>query len=823
MSYTITTPDLSYNDIVALIAAHIVTADREIDDKELKTVNRYRANDSDSSAYLKQVYEDAEDKISFSDLLAVMNNFSQDEIIEAYEFFMEVAYADGYFHPEENQIISTIREQVSIDERIFKGISKKAKETVSLYTEKDDKLIDSLREKTYGLLSKFSSNDKNIFRKKQKDLIFKGSKFVSQIKEISEYAQSDLDFVEPIVKQATDRVDQLLKRLDEQDGKLKKIKKQDDGLNKFTLELKKTVKASALSLLKETKDVLEKKKRTIDYFTISFLGRTKAGKSTLHSIMVNDGDDDIGVGKLRTTRYNRVYNWENLRIVDTPGIGAPGGEEDEKIAKSIIDESDLICYMVANDSTQETEHKFLAEIKKKNKPVIIILNAKGSLSGKRLDRFWKKPKDWKEKKNKKGDLLIQGHLDRIDDYMGQHYGNSYYKVIPVMLLAAKVAEQESDEKRKQILHESSDIDVFFKELKNIVFEHGHLRKSQNIIGGCSFQLDSIYKVVSQQEKEIQNIVDRLSSSRKAFNKFLRLRTPHYKTVIEGVIDKYSNEAEKSARDFSLENYSLNKTELKVAWKQRISDLCYFENLEKSLQLKFNDFGQEIQERLEEEVNNIQIHFNRVSITIQTNSIFNTSIAIKITGGVFAVLAAIAAVPALPLAVSLVGVFTGAGLAFSFGSSMLKSKAKKIEEAKRKIENSLVSGIERQQKEYKEKCLPELSSFVASYRNICDNNFSSLIQSGESIKKELTQIRQELERELSLLQRGMGIRMFQSIDLIENEPNLTKLMNKDQTIQAVSQDFTAKSKIEIKTYHQLKDEQIQKISELMQSKIIIKNI
>ncbi|WP_426273821.1 GTPase [Exiguobacterium sp. R-17] len=68
---------------------------------------------------------------------------------------------------------------------------------------------------------------------------------------------------------------------------------------------------------------------------MSFLGKTKAGKSTLHAVLSGKGKDAIGVGKQRTTRNNRVYTWEGLRIIDTHGIGAPHGKSDEDIAKSV--------------------------------------------------------------------------------------------------------------------------------------------------------------------------------------------------------------------------------------------------------------------------------------------------------------------------------------------------------------------------------------------------------------------------------------------------------------------------------------------------------
>ena len=149
--------------------------------------------------------------------------------------------------------------------------------------------------------------------------------------------------------------------------------------------------------LKENREILDKKRRNIRYFTIAFMGRTKAGKSTLHKVITQQVNDDIGEGQLRTTRYNRSWYWNKLRIVDTPGIGAPGGATDTEIAKSIIDEADVICYIVTSDSTQETEFDFFETIKERNKPLYILLNFKSNLTQSiRLKRFLANPSEWKD-------------------------------------------------------------------------------------------------------------------------------------------------------------------------------------------------------------------------------------------------------------------------------------------------------------------------------------------------------------------------------------------------------------------------------------------
>ena len=116
----------------------------------------------------------------------------------------------------------------------------------------------------------------------------------------------------------------------------------------------------------------------------------------------------------RTTRYNRSYFWKNIRIIDTPGVasGEKEGANDTAIASSVIDESDVICYIVTNDSIQESEFSFLKQIREKNKPVIIVLNVKENLENEsRFNLFLKDPNKWHERKDEKS---IQGHIERLN-------------------------------------------------------------------------------------------------------------------------------------------------------------------------------------------------------------------------------------------------------------------------------------------------------------------------------------------------------------------------------------------------------------------------
>ena len=207
-------------------------------------------------------------------------------------------------------------------------------------------------------------------------------------------------------------------------------------------QLETTRKALTVEIIKVIENVRESliaKQRALNHFSIAFMGKTKAGKSTLHAIITGEGWDAIGVGKQRTTRLNRVYEWNNIRIIDTPGIGAPGGKTDEEIAQSIIEESDIICYVVTNDSIQETEFSFLRVLKEKAKPLITLLNVKNNLrDSRRLEHFLKDPDKLFAIDGKSG---LGGHIERIRRYAKQHYANDYFDIVPVMLLAAQLSRE----------------------------------------------------------------------------------------------------------------------------------------------------------------------------------------------------------------------------------------------------------------------------------------------------------------------------------------------------------------------------------------------
>jgi hypothetical protein len=57
-------------------------------------------------------------------------------------------------------------------------------------------------------------------------------------------------------------------------------------------------------------------------FSIALFGRTMSGKSTLMEILTHGDGTSIGKGAQRTTRDVRTYPYNNMIIIDVPGIAA---------------------------------------------------------------------------------------------------------------------------------------------------------------------------------------------------------------------------------------------------------------------------------------------------------------------------------------------------------------------------------------------------------------------------------------------------------------------------------------------------------------------
>ncbi len=111
--------------------------------------------------------------------------------------------------------------------------------------------------------------------------------------------------------------------------------------------------------------------------SMMFFGVYNAGKSTLLNAIFGKGV--AGVADVPETHRVTAYDWNNFKLIDTPGINGP--EDDERVSKEELRKHDVILFVIDDGDTFDTD-KVTDEILKiiiERRPLILVLNCKQDL------------------------------------------------------------------------------------------------------------------------------------------------------------------------------------------------------------------------------------------------------------------------------------------------------------------------------------------------------------------------------------------------------------------------------------------------------------
>ena len=556
------------------------------------------------------------------------------------------------------------------------------------------------------------------------------------------------------------------------------------------------------------REVLDKKRRNIRYFTIAFMGRTKAGKSTLHKVITQQENDDIGVGKLRTTRHNRSWYWNKLRIVDTPGIGAPGGEADTEIAKSIIDEADVVCYVVTSDSIQETEFDFFSTIKERNKPLYIILNVKSNLNQAiRLKRFIANPNDWRLGD---GPQSIKGHIERIHDKLDGKYNMDAVRIIPIHLLAAQIAlSGEQDSKTSKILFEASNISEFTNSVKKEVQLSGSLKKSLSVIDGTSYQINTIWHKIYADLKSLKEGNEVLKKKQAKNHTFFKKELAHVEQYLKDIFQSTRNELHNRASAFASSHY--DDENAGKAWSNDAVVKSLNKSLEQQIQERFNDLNEKIKSELEEMIMDMRISLatDNIGSNVSGESVTNTRFAAKM----FVSVISAALFVWNPLGWS-VAVLTVVGIIGSFLSSLFTSKSEKIRKAKDKLRkqlyDSIDSGIDKNLKQVLENARKSINN---TYKSI-DSVLKAYTKNADDIIINMDKLVKQVQEQENAINSLVSLRI---LDFVGKNPIKDMSINEMSNGYPIERDWQKQS---IKFLYDtgLTEKNIQKIEKATQMTI-----
>lgn len=806
---------LDYNKIAYLLGCYMVIVDKEINQMEVDVLDNYLPLSKEDELYHQrmQIFSDDEERMKLKDLLdkLVMANYSVAQKTEIGTLLARIAYGDDYMATSELELLNKVGKLLKLDiDQIIEETQSESNKRIS------SSQLSSLKRFVGKMENTIYQNFANSDRKSVVDMMLGGLGYSASIAQITEDAEKDLARVTRII-------DDLNGMLNEEYNHLATIKPSSKKVSKEVLKIEEIIQGIRGSFneiidnsLTSNREVLDKKRRNIRYFTIAFMGRTKAGKSTLHKVITQQENDDIGVGKLRTTRYNRSWYWNKLRIVDTPGIGAPGGEADTEIAKSIIDEADVVCYVVTSDSIQETEFDFFSTIKERNKPLYIILNVKSNLNQAiRLKRFIANPNDWRIGD---GPQSIKGHIERIHDKLDGKYNMDAVRIIPIHLLAAQIAlSGEQDSKTSKILFEASNISEFTNSVKKEVQLSGSLKKSLSVIDGTSYQINTIWHKIYTDLKSLKEGNEVLKKKQAKNHMFFKKELAQVEQYLMDIFKNTKKEFKNRASTFASEHY--DDEEAGKAWSNDAVVKSINKRLEQQIQERFNDLNEKIKSELEEMIMDMRISLatNNIGSNVSGESVTNTRLA----ANVFVSVISATLFVWNPLGWS-VAVLAVVGIIGSFLSSLFTSKSEKIRKAtdklRKQLYDSIDSGIDKNLKQVFENTRKSIND---TYKSI-DSVLKAYTKNADDIITDMDRLVKQVQEKENAINSLVSLRI---LDFVGKNP-VKEISINEMGNQVLCDEYPVErdwQKQSIKFLYNtgLTDKNIQKIEKATQMTIKIK--
>lgn len=820
-------------DYSFLLVTHMVCADQQIHSEEAKALHEL----AQQTRVGQRTIEEMEKILAQDELLLPIEDVARrvppGQQSEAMRQILALAYIDGFFSPLEREMVEQVARiwnwSVGEIEQLIKeaeGFS--ANRHISDDNDQAELSVGArLLMGAESILSRSLVNKlaeiapENVGRRieqLQREILLAGPEYDDAIRRCAAIASEDYKFAEVALKGARSALSNLGRNIQQAIEELQyntSGKGQATTAKEVAKQLQNTRKALTVEIIKELESVRESlnaKQRALNHFSIAFMGKTKAGKSTLHAIITGEGWNAIGVGKQRTTRLNRVYEWKNIRIIDTPGVGAPGGKTDEEIAQSIIEESDVICYVVTNDSIQETEFGFLRVLKEKAKPLIILLNVKNNLrDSRRLEHFLKDPNKLFSLEGKSG---LGGHIERIRRYAKQHYANDYFDIVPVMLLAAQLSGEPEHQQRKDQLFKASRMPDFLDSIRVSLVEYGTIRRSQTLLGSTVGAIDHPYKWVTQQAQVYQQLTETLKNKRETLQKQIKAAAKDNLESLLQQIETIFQDALNAIPSFAEDYWKSDEAGLKRGWEQKLETIRFEDRLKSAYEQAAKKFNTDVQEAIEEVGNELQLitklGFGDFSLNEQDSINFrdilrNGGIILLIAGTIIGFFAPPVGI-AIGIAATVVSMITG----------LFKSKDEQRREAVQNISSSLSVQLNNHRQTTLQHAKDNFGKSSDSVIMNINTYFEDLIAGLEAIAGQLEAAKKKLDGTANYLNRAYAKRI---IDWCTEQHETLTDENINRTVAKVKRDFGRSMKIQTKSNLKLQKSQ-EDINRILQENVSI---
>lgn len=389
------------------------------------------------------------------------------------------------------------------------------------------------------------------------------------------------------------------------------------GANKFEFagtlnQIQSNIQRLSQESLEDLVSSLNTKRKYLKNFTVSLFGRTKAGKSTLRETLTRGNGSTIGKGSQRTTRDVKEYNWQGLRLLDTPGIEAYKGDNDTKQANDVIDQSDIVLFLTSDDSVQPGEFEAMAQLQQISKYFAVILNVKHDISNglEDLQMFIDIPEMVFDQ-----DRLSQ-HKHHIHNHIQEFLKLDDVDITCIHAQAGFLSTKEEYQEYSSQLWELSKIEKLYSLITYQIYANGqNLRLStfsDSLIKFISEIYQKLYVAKEELEKQRNLMGEQKQKLRKIFDEIRAEGNLKIKFHCESLY----NQIEKQIGTF-VDKYAETDIEARKKEWQRIVNQKHIQGMMKDV---INEIFLDSKEKLKEfeqeyqyDVNNIKIDLENLNI------------------------------------------------------------------------------------------------------------------------------------------------------------------------------------------------------------------
>ena len=677
------------NPKVLSVLGHLIKSNQQVHDFQYTIISDYLniKRLDDALQFVRNVIFETDDSVALEESFRYFREESSAIRNELYMLMVIVSRVDGFFDKDEGRFFEQFAHFCGDYSKVEYKATRQAGRLRKLLKKENSKYRSGRRS---------NAND-NLFRISQKE-------YLHTIRECRKIATEDFQMIKPICEDTITSAETMLNRIQTIITSMANSPTEQDmavALSAFAKKISDVILPAA----KAYRLKINQKEAAVEDFTIVLVGRTKAGKSTLKTVLTGSGKDEIGKGKQRTTLVNYIYEWNSLRIIDTPGIDAGGDAEqvDKGVAEKALAEADVVCYLTPCDGVPKKTIEFIDEIVKSNKPVLVLLNYKQNIRDEYdLEDFLDEPDEWRSDKGKNS---IMGYFAPIRNAAETNGFSKMVSCYPVFLLAALMADEGKYSEYAKVLRDASGIDEFLASLKIIVVEQGTFLRSKTIIddsiGNCNSWLNDFRTSQSTIVNQLEHLRD---TQAETFKKIDRAQDRFLANSEKAIRQEFKVLATQYAKRFAETHYT-QKKDLDKAWSDYCNLIGFEQRIKNAIDIELTDFSKALCDIFDDLAVDMGEAIRDTDMSMKTPIRMDLFPAREVTRFVGSALGIAGTIVLIVANTNPIGwVLTGASVVVGIVSSFFKKKADREKAAQDKLYTKLKEEIEKQ-------CEKTVASFV----------------------------------------------------------------------------------------------------------------